>query len=192
MWHNKRANSGIKSLTLNVILCNTDWTPWYSVINFLWSLVETMFSCHFFVFFTNHTARTELRPFSRLCTVCSNAVVLRLSTKMNRDVNTNKRALTRLRWMWSKWLWHSFPSLLGLFSCFQEELCTEGENLAYTFWHRETGVEEEAIAFSQYPRPADTPQVPETGVFRKANEKAFMSCLKFKLWVFCQLAGIFV
>ncbi|XP_045886414.1 iduronate 2-sulfatase isoform X2 [Micropterus dolomieu] len=42
---------------------------------------------------------------------------------------------------------------------FREELCTEGENLAYTFWHRETGVEEEAIAFSQYPRPADTPQV---------------------------------
>uniref|UniRef100_UPI0037E812BD iduronate 2-sulfatase n=1 Tax=Semicossyphus pulcher TaxID=241346 RepID=UPI0037E812BD len=42
---------------------------------------------------------------------------------------------------------------------FQEELCTEGDNLAYTFHHRERGEDEEAISFSQYPRPADTPQV---------------------------------
>lgn len=41
---------------------------------------------------------------------------------------------------------------------FQEELCTEGDNLAYTFRHRERGVDEEDIAFSQYPRPAETPQ----------------------------------
>ncbi|XP_062250019.1 iduronate 2-sulfatase [Platichthys flesus] len=42
---------------------------------------------------------------------------------------------------------------------FQEELCTEGDNLAYTFRHRERGEDEEAVSFSQYPRPADTPQV---------------------------------
>ncbi|XP_029369006.1 iduronate 2-sulfatase [Echeneis naucrates] len=42
---------------------------------------------------------------------------------------------------------------------FQEELCTEGDNLAYTFQHRERGENEEAISFSQYPRPADAPQV---------------------------------
>ncbi|XP_034546642.1 iduronate 2-sulfatase isoform X2 [Notolabrus celidotus] len=42
---------------------------------------------------------------------------------------------------------------------FQEELCTEGDNLAYTFRHRERGENEEDISFSQYPRPADTPQV---------------------------------
>ncbi|XP_068181528.1 iduronate 2-sulfatase-like isoform X1 [Antennarius striatus] len=40
----------------------------------------------------------------------------------------------------------------------QEELCTEGDNLAHTFRHRERGENVEAIAFSQYPRPADTPQ----------------------------------
>uniref|UniRef100_A0A3Q3JML2 Iduronate 2-sulfatase n=1 Tax=Monopterus albus TaxID=43700 RepID=A0A3Q3JML2_MONAL len=42
---------------------------------------------------------------------------------------------------------------------FQEELCTEGHNLAYTFQHVETGKNEEAVSFSQYPRPADTPQM---------------------------------
>ncbi|XP_060935350.1 iduronate 2-sulfatase [Limanda limanda] len=42
---------------------------------------------------------------------------------------------------------------------FQEELCTEGDNLAYTFRHRERGEDEEAVSFSQYPRPADAPQV---------------------------------
>ncbi|XP_074503995.1 iduronate 2-sulfatase [Sebastes fasciatus] len=42
---------------------------------------------------------------------------------------------------------------------FQEELCTEGDNLAHTFRHRERGENVEAISFSQYPRPADTPQV---------------------------------
>lgn len=41
---------------------------------------------------------------------------------------------------------------------FQAELCTEGDNLAYTFRHRERGEDEEDIAFSQYPRPAETPQ----------------------------------
>ncbi|KAM8909385.1 iduronate 2-sulfatase isoform 1-T1 [Spinachia spinachia] len=42
---------------------------------------------------------------------------------------------------------------------FQEELCTEGENMAYTFQHQEQRQSEEAVAFSQYPRPSDTPQV---------------------------------
>ncbi|KAM6980829.1 iduronate 2-sulfatase [Aplochiton taeniatus] len=42
---------------------------------------------------------------------------------------------------------------------FKVELCTEGNNLFYTFIKREKKVKEEAIAFSQYPRPADTPQV---------------------------------
>ncbi|XP_060904732.1 iduronate 2-sulfatase [Labrus mixtus] len=42
---------------------------------------------------------------------------------------------------------------------FQEELCSEGDNLAHTFQHRERGEHAEAVSFSQYPRPADTPQV---------------------------------
>ncbi|XP_047440620.1 iduronate 2-sulfatase [Mugil cephalus] len=42
---------------------------------------------------------------------------------------------------------------------FQVKLCTDGDNLAHTFRHRERGVDAEEIAFSQYPRPADTPQV---------------------------------
>ncbi|XP_026214413.1 iduronate 2-sulfatase-like [Anabas testudineus] len=42
---------------------------------------------------------------------------------------------------------------------FQEELCAEGRNLANTFRYGERGVNEEAVSFSQYPRPADTPQV---------------------------------
>ncbi|XP_034037680.1 iduronate 2-sulfatase [Thalassophryne amazonica] len=41
---------------------------------------------------------------------------------------------------------------------FQKELCTEGKNLAHTFWQRETQRLHEAISYSQYPRPADTPQ----------------------------------
>ncbi|KAM3867244.1 iduronate 2-sulfatase [Diretmus argenteus] len=41
---------------------------------------------------------------------------------------------------------------------FKEDLCTEGDNLAYTFRRRDRQ-DEEAISFSQYPRPADTPQV---------------------------------
>lgn len=39
------------------------------------------------------------------------------------------------------------------------ELCTDGENEAYTFYHRETKINAEQIALSQYPRPADSPQV---------------------------------
>ncbi|CAL8358392.1 unnamed protein product [Merluccius merluccius] len=42
---------------------------------------------------------------------------------------------------------------------FKEELCTEGDNLAYTFGRQERGKDDEDIAFSQYPRPADVPQV---------------------------------
>lgn len=41
---------------------------------------------------------------------------------------------------------------------FQVALCTEGRNLAHTFHHKERGKNAELIAFSQYPRPADTPQ----------------------------------
>lgn len=39
------------------------------------------------------------------------------------------------------------------------ELCTDGENEAYTFYHTETKINAEQIAFSQYPRPADAPQM---------------------------------
>ncbi|KAM8848424.1 iduronate 2-sulfatase [Synchiropus picturatus] len=42
---------------------------------------------------------------------------------------------------------------------FQVELCTEGESRAHVFRHKERGENEEAISFSQYPRPADTPQM---------------------------------
>lgn len=42
---------------------------------------------------------------------------------------------------------------------FQEELCTEGDNMASALRHQERKQNEEAISFSQYPRPADTPQV---------------------------------
>ncbi|KAM3612728.1 uncharacterized protein V6R79_013420 [Siganus canaliculatus] len=42
---------------------------------------------------------------------------------------------------------------------FLEELCTEGHNLAHSFWHQEKRPNREAIAFSQYPRPADAPQM---------------------------------
>lgn len=44
-------------------------------------------------------------------------------------------------------------------SSIQEWLCTEGHNLAHAIRHKEMGVDEEAVAFSQYPRPADSPQV---------------------------------
>ncbi|XP_062332660.1 iduronate 2-sulfatase [Osmerus eperlanus] len=42
---------------------------------------------------------------------------------------------------------------------FKVQLCTEGSNLAYNFGRRERGRDSEAIAFSQYPRPSNTPQV---------------------------------
>uniref|UniRef100_A0A3Q0TBN7 Iduronate 2-sulfatase n=1 Tax=Amphilophus citrinellus TaxID=61819 RepID=A0A3Q0TBN7_AMPCI len=41
---------------------------------------------------------------------------------------------------------------------FQVELCTEGENRAYTSLQEQMERSSEDIAFSQYPRPADTPQ----------------------------------
>ncbi|XP_051810791.1 iduronate 2-sulfatase isoform X2 [Acanthochromis polyacanthus] len=40
-----------------------------------------------------------------------------------------------------------------------QKLCTEGQDRASTFTSREGRKDEERIAFSQYPRPADTPQV---------------------------------
>ncbi|XP_072252312.1 iduronate 2-sulfatase isoform X2 [Leuresthes tenuis] len=42
---------------------------------------------------------------------------------------------------------------------FQVKLCTEGKNLVDRFRHGEKGKVAEILAFSQYPRPADTPQV---------------------------------
>lgn len=65
--------------------------------------------------------------------------------------------------MWADWVWHLFTPLFcpDFFFFSKEELCTEGDNLAYTFHHRERQ-DEEDIAFSQYPRPADAPQV--TGI----------------------------
>ncbi|XP_005813282.2 iduronate 2-sulfatase isoform X2 [Xiphophorus maculatus] len=41
---------------------------------------------------------------------------------------------------------------------FQVELCTEGRNLAQTFHQKERGRNPDILAFSQYPRPSDTPQ----------------------------------
>lgn len=57
-------------------------------------------------------------------------------------------------------------SSLGLIllapSAAQTELCTEGEDLTYAVRsrEREDTMDEEAMSFSQYPRPADIPQVP--------------------------------
>ncbi|XP_029963506.1 iduronate 2-sulfatase isoform X2 [Salarias fasciatus] len=57
-------------------------------------------------------------------------------------------------------------SLLGLKAprpcprvSFKVELCTEGKNLVHSFRHRERGANKEHMAFSQYPRPADQPQL---------------------------------
>lgn len=83
----------------------------------------------------------------------------------------SKQSINRPKHAWHKYdLIDSdvlFPLLLCLFSCFSEELCAEGRNLANTFRYRERGVNEEAVSFSQYPRPADTPQVPETVCLEK-------------------------
>lgn len=60
---------------------------------------------------------------------------------------------------------HKRPQTTDWLSAFfplQELLCTEGDNLAYTFRHKERREDEEAISFSQYPRPSDTPQVTMT------------------------------
>lgn len=65
--------------------------------------------------------------------------------------------------------------------------------MAYTFRHRERGEDEEDISFSQYPRPADTPQVPEMECLEKQIKKAFTSHLKVKsLFPMNQQAGIFL
>lgn len=39
------------------------------------------------------------------------------------------------------------------------QLCSEGENRAHTFYRREKHISEEEMAFSQCPRPSDTPQL---------------------------------
>uniref|UniRef100_V9KJ45 Iduronate 2-sulfatase n=1 Tax=Callorhinchus milii TaxID=7868 RepID=V9KJ45_CALMI len=41
---------------------------------------------------------------------------------------------------------------------FDVELCTEGQSIAYYLNYSVSYVDREAVAFSQYPRPADTPQ----------------------------------
>ncbi|XP_072302625.1 iduronate 2-sulfatase [Eucyclogobius newberryi] len=43
-------------------------------------------------------------------------------------------------------------------SSFQVALCSEGTNRAHDFIHQEEKINKEQIAFSQYPRPSDTPQ----------------------------------
>ncbi|XP_006633107.2 iduronate 2-sulfatase isoform X2 [Lepisosteus oculatus] len=43
-------------------------------------------------------------------------------------------------------------------SSFNVELCTEGRSLAHSFKTPEGNIDAEAIAYSQYPRPADAPQ----------------------------------
>uniref|UniRef100_A0A8D3BV18 Iduronate 2-sulfatase n=1 Tax=Scophthalmus maximus TaxID=52904 RepID=A0A8D3BV18_SCOMX len=78
--------------------------------------------------------------------------------KTNREVNMSKHGRDLID---SDIYFLRLCSLFFFFCCcccFQEELCTEGDNLAYTFRHRERGEDEEAVSFSQYPRPADTPQ----------------------------------
>lgn len=43
--------------------------------------------------------------------------------------------------------------------CGQEVLCTAGIDLVYTFNQQHEAIDPDRVAFSQYPRPADTPQV---------------------------------
>lgn len=44
-------------------------------------------------------------------------------------------------------------------SSIQEILCTEGVDLANHIQNEAVELEQEQVAFSQYPRPADSPQV---------------------------------
>lgn len=60
--------------------------------------------------------------------------------------------------------------LFSPFSCLQVELCTEGENRAYAAPQGRSERTPEDVAFSQYPRPADAPQV--GSLFQKRGGKS--------------------
>ncbi|XP_062380720.1 iduronate 2-sulfatase [Sardina pilchardus] len=66
-------------------------------------------------------------------------------------------------------------------------LCTEGENRAYTFFRPETYISEEEMAFSQCPRPADTPQLnsdqPHFKDVRVLGYSVRSSQYRYTLWV---------
>ncbi|XP_042566704.1 iduronate 2-sulfatase isoform X2 [Clupea harengus] len=66
-------------------------------------------------------------------------------------------------------------------------LCTEGENRAYTFYRPETYISEERMAFSQCPRPADTPQLnsdqPHFLEVRVLGYSLRCSQYRYTLWV---------
>ncbi|KAJ8015209.1 hypothetical protein DPEC_G00023760 [Dallia pectoralis] len=70
---------------------------------------------------------------------------------------------------------------------FKVELCTEGQNLAYTFKRRTDSRNSEAIACSQYPRPADTPQensdLPDLKDIRVMGYSLRSWDYRFTLWV---------
>ncbi|XP_045082202.1 iduronate 2-sulfatase [Coregonus clupeaformis] len=69
---------------------------------------------------------------------------------------------------------------------FNVEVCTEGQNLAYTFNHNNSR-NSEAIACSQYPRPADTPQensdLPDLKDIRIMGYSLRSWDYRFTLWV---------
>ncbi|KAL2077875.1 hypothetical protein ACEWY4_027379 [Coilia grayii] len=66
-------------------------------------------------------------------------------------------------------------------------LCTEGESRARTFYRPETHVSEEEMAFSQCPRPADTPQLnsdqPRFKDVRVLGYSIRSSQYRYTLWV---------
>lgn len=57
-------------------------------------------------------------------------------------------------------------------SSIQESLCTEGLDLAQHIENEAVELDEEYVAFSQYPRPADSPQV--------GGKKSFILFIYFK------------
>lgn len=74
-------------------------------------------------------------------------------------------------------------------------LCTEGENRAYTFYRPETFISEEEMAFSQCPRPADTPQLnsdqPHFKDVRILGYSVRSSQYRYTLWVGFQPDGFY-
>ncbi|XP_063046596.1 iduronate 2-sulfatase [Engraulis encrasicolus] len=66
-------------------------------------------------------------------------------------------------------------------------LCTEGENRAYTFYRPEHYISEEEMAFSQCPRPGDTPQFnsdqPHFKDVRVLGYSIRSSQYRYTLWV---------
>lgn len=49
-------------------------------------------------------------------------------------------------------------------SSIQENLCTEGVDLAHHIQNEAVELDREHVAFSQYPRPSDSPQVGGGGI----------------------------